>query len=384
MREKYVTFKSVIRYENKCYFTAVEMNGLFILNEEDKTCQYVGSFPGEEPLQKDLYRGSAVCNGVVYFAPFYAKKIGCYNIRQNKTFSIDLPKEFKRELCMDVPKMLGVVSYGGAVFFFARSMPIVICIDVQTGKTSIILLENHPYDCIKKDFIFAVKYVKRGNRIYIPCYSRGSVVILSLERREAFEVQIKGQCGFNDIAYDMEKENFLLIAKNKAELLVWDGETSEVTKYTDPFFPNMGITFTEIVQETNILFLIGFKYKDCFTFDLDKKVFKKIEMKGIDINYREEGFYWCGKLSDTVWTFRKSTGELISLDGKHKICRVGCKNIKEMKLLHTKLKRKLYENRVFSLEDCLQCINKEPIKTEMKQPIGVGRKIYYSAKGVSI
>ena len=64
-----IHFRDCIKTNNFTYFSAVEVNGLFRQEEQDKNAEFVFAFVGEDEFKDNLHSKVFLVNGEYYFVP---------------------------------------------------------------------------------------------------------------------------------------------------------------------------------------------------------------------------------------------------------------------------------------------------------------------------
>lgn len=80
MREQYLHFRDAYISNEKLFFSAVEMNGLFYRKRNESTAKFIARFPGENQFQSNLHSQIIEYGGKLYFIPLNGKGVSFYDL----------------------------------------------------------------------------------------------------------------------------------------------------------------------------------------------------------------------------------------------------------------------------------------------------------------
>lgn len=145
------------------YFTILNGNGLFKCNIEKESIVYLGKFPNEEKNQNCMYDKISVYKNYLIFWPTQAKKIGVYDL-ENQKFVIDLCEHIK---CNHIGNM---IPYKGEYYFFGvYDTPYIYKYNVQFNSEKYIIHDMNSIIGNRREcLIFTHRLDYDNENIYIP------------------------------------------------------------------------------------------------------------------------------------------------------------------------------------------------------------------------
>jgi hypothetical protein len=185
------------------WFTASYANALFKMDKRSWKADYMGTVPEFTNLNASSYGGIAECNGMLYFAPFYANCIGTYDLKsclfdKLAIKNLNSPRNHKcYTLC----------AYGSCVYIFGLTYPSIIKLNTDTKQMTYISDWITPLKKLRTNddnYFFSAVSV-RGNEAVLSTLSANAAVIFNMDtcRSKIIEIPSKNN-GYQDICFDGE------------------------------------------------------------------------------------------------------------------------------------------------------------------------------------
>ena len=208
------------------WYSVRYINAFFRMRRSDGEVELLGSFPGEAEVTgifDPLYMMCAENNGTLYFAPFLAKEIATYSLRDN-TFG-KIPFENRIDGKEMSKAFIGVVSYGKYVFFTPGSYPAILRLNIETRELNYYSDWVEPLEKLTANtqaLFFSHVPLAINNMLWLASDSTNAVLAFDMEncRSVIYTVGTKGY-GFYEQAYDGQYFWLLSRNNNHSPLLKW-------------------------------------------------------------------------------------------------------------------------------------------------------------------
>lgn len=216
------------------WFTAANINGLFRMDKDSWTLEYMGSIPGYTPWGCSMYYTMARSGDKLYMAPFAAREIMVYDIPTGTFHGIEL-EEVKEELSPPYIKrwkLIDVIPYKNQVFFVPGSYPAIIKLDTVTEELTYIsdwVAEVEPYIAETQRLYWTMACVV-GSKFFAACWQANLVLEFDMENCQAriHEVGVAGD-SFSSICND--GKYLWLAPAHEGDFLRWNPESHETVAY---------------------------------------------------------------------------------------------------------------------------------------------------------
>jgi hypothetical protein len=215
-------------YDNGEYFwfTAYAFNGLFRMDKETWKAEYMGSFPGEKADGHRLYRAIAGLNGRLYFAPFSAEEIACYDTHTGCFEKITVPApDTDREYLPD-RKFAAAVAHEDCVFFVGCGYPGILRINAGNGNTECFSDWAAELQEMKADSNTAYFRTARtvGKNIAAASLKSNTVLLFDPDSCVS-DVRAVGAAGNRYVDLCFDGADYWLLPKSDGPAVRWNSET---------------------------------------------------------------------------------------------------------------------------------------------------------------
>lgn len=351
------------------WFTEYTFNGLFQMDKKEHIPRLIGEFPGEDFSRERLYTSTAMCNRKLYFAPFFAREIGAFDLKTGKFEKIPIPVPKKEDSWdWNREKFFRAVAVENRVYFLPCHYPGILCYDTETGTFD---LFDQWVDEVERmrvsEWWYFLDYELSNNIIYLPCSCADGVVMLDIAQKKTWVLKTFGgdfPCRFCGIC---QKEGDFYLLRGDGVVAVHhlkaEGEDEDVIR-----LPVKGedreqqISFYPMCHAGNYLYFFPFLEGECFCLNMENFCIESVcgfdeeqSLEGIDFLFLTalwdgKALYAMGGRSRRFLEYRREQGEII-LSGLFL-------REEERKLLMTRKKedflsrsrqRELYENNWDSL-----------------------------------
>ncbi len=127
------TFDEAVYFKDgKGYAVSTNMNGLFKIDTENKTCEYLKFFTGERPNGWNLYVKIVPYKDKFVLLPGSANNLAIYDPVKNEFKQYNVYIDTMNAFC-DAFKFADVVAYEGKLFLFGERYSHVLKLDPETG-----------------------------------------------------------------------------------------------------------------------------------------------------------------------------------------------------------------------------------------------------------
>ena len=303
-----VSINDAIVYKNKLWFIINDFNGLASEDVETGDIEFVGEFANESYASKRLYETMQVCDGKIYFAPFYAKSIAVFDIEEKKFSSI--PLDAKKVNCKSKqPIFGGSKMYGKYMFFVPVYSKVIIRLNTENQELDYITGWAEEVASIKfnDDAYVRRQVVLREGKLLIPFCNADAVMELDCETLEHKIYRIENEkIGFSGICFD--GKDFWLSPRRDGNIVRWN----PLTGHKDV------IELDKDEGSTKILYAyagIASSQEKVMIFPLFNK--KCVNMLNPKFILQEGIFEFVKDEEQFISYFRKDTGTLVFVNKKN-------------------------------------------------------------------
>lgn len=177
------------KVDNRIWFSAVEKNGIYVVEDDYSNVEFVKYFEEESISQDVLYACVKEWNGKLLFSPNRASKIAVYDIASGEMQYIDIPEtetEKLNEKYNPEVKFNRIIVEEGAAYILGYSFPGIIKIKDGTIK----ILDdwvreiNDKIPAGDQRGYTTEGYVRKDREIYIPSGCCNYVIVVNLDSDE--------------------------------------------------------------------------------------------------------------------------------------------------------------------------------------------------------
>jgi hypothetical protein len=249
--------------DNDIWVSVRYINALFKMNKISWELQFIGSFPGEgiDFLQSNtpIYYSHSVRNGIIYFAPFFAKEFAAYSIRDNSFEKLSFNKN---ENCRDFifyRDFSGTIIHEDYVFFTPHLHPAIARLNIETKEIDYYSDWVVPLKILTgniQDAFFMLPLVV-DNSIWLAACGANAVVEFNMDTciSTVHEVGKKGY-RYNGICFD--GENYWLSPRSGTvfPVIKWNPQTGVLKEYPEVYFDKGDNGFLPIVYCDGYVWLL--------------------------------------------------------------------------------------------------------------------------------
>jgi CDP-glycerol glycerophosphotransferase (TagB/SpsB family) len=222
------------------WFTALSFNVLFRTDKVTWKAEYVGSFPGENPMAPRQYGGIAEHGGLLYFAPASANAIAAYDPASGvfRRIGFDAPQIRAGLAYRDSLKFFSAASYGPWVFFIGATYPAIMGYDTATETVRYFSDWVGPLDRLAgnpADPYFLRGVTANGSSLVAASANANAVLVFDMKTctSRVYEVGSKGHA-YSGICFD--GKDCWLSPRRDGPIVRWNPDTRECREYAD--FPD--------------------------------------------------------------------------------------------------------------------------------------------------
>lgn len=279
------------------YFSENKFNGLFSSNLSTGESLFLGRFPKESEVCKNLYAAVALQEGKLFFAPSIAKEIAVYQIA--KKMFIKLPVPLIDQVC-EGAKFYSCVVYKKYVFMIGSTIPVVIKIDSQTLEvtcyTDWYIKNKDIFHNCPQDILFRHEAVVVANCFYTPSCSCNTVLEFNMDtgRSKLLKVGEKKN-RYGSICYD--GENFWLSPRFSGPIVCWHRLKNVVIEYDDlPIMKNVkGVGVSSSIEINRYIYIYFINSPFLLKIDPQTREFETVNLKAVKEIFfakKEKGFVY--------------------------------------------------------------------------------------------
>ena len=346
MKNKY-TAGTII--DNWLYFSEISCNGLFRLNLENYSMEFVDFFKDEDTYSCFLHRKVIRIDDELVFIPQYSRKIHIYNVKTKAQHSIEL-----NDYNIKTPLLGGVSTDEGVILFpFLRGERI-FCMDIKQKK----LYRDHRfekslarYDTIKEEKLFRRLAIKNG-KAYVAPY--GTNIICEIDFVCGLIIEYKTNIKHIQSVFP-DKEGLWVTETNSGCIWRWNGKGEEHRYETGDTGENL---YSHIINDKlGNTYVLPAKGESILKLHDDK--FEKLQYP-IEFSFDEKysyKFVGCAVVDDRVIVFPYKGNSILNIHGENvDYLGVNFEMAEYMKAIVQQRKGIFFENSAISLKDIIQML----------------------------
>lgn len=212
---------SVVDDNNVLWMSNVFFNGLFRMDLDSQELCCVGVFEGADPSAEEMHKGAHINEKEIIFTPFYDQAVRIYHTDSNTYQTIAIPEEHK-------PPFSESVRVGQNIFFLSGDGYIW---NYDMEKHSLTIDE---LSADYKKFLNLAKGIVL-NSVYLDGfllveYEGDQLCRIDLVKRQTEIITINGDSTDFESAF-YEQGSYWFTLKSSQDLVLWNGENSEFTRY---------------------------------------------------------------------------------------------------------------------------------------------------------
>lgn len=180
--ERPLIFENVYDGGTSLWFTEYEYNALMKMDKKSHRIEWKGSFPGESFWEEHLYTATAECDGKLYFAPYWAKEIGEYDLKTETIKKIPLllpPKKYGADY--ENGRFIRAARVGKKVYFIPACYPGILCYDTEQKRMDCVddWVDKIEEIRVSPNWYFA-EFELVDNKLILPCACADAMVVLDV------------------------------------------------------------------------------------------------------------------------------------------------------------------------------------------------------------
>lgn len=227
LQEGYVfSCVDMVKKDDKIWFSAREINGLYSVREDGTGLEYHGSFPNEPEWQTYLHGTCILYGEKIIFTPYYAGRIGMYDISQNE-FQELIPEN---NICLS--GYLSAVLYKSYLILLPeqKSNDVIVKIDLEKKNVKCIKNWEKEFELDSQEGMLFREYCIVDDKIYAPIISAyGQIMEYDLRTDSVSSVQVGDKQQYQAICYD--GKDFYLCMQRGNILVRWNRELGKKQQY---------------------------------------------------------------------------------------------------------------------------------------------------------
>lgn len=225
MKREYLFYDAFVIEDNKAWFFADNLNGLFEINLETFQTKFLGFVPGEKILDQELYYNMIKVEEKLILFPAKASSVAIYNLSNESFHMLKMNSSDMR--------FYGGAAYKKKVFMLGYNSPLIAVIDLK--KEEIRYIRDYEKWIYEKKIFSERMYFRRNNTVVngeffsVSCNYR-VVLKINMENESVSFYEIKeGENGLRSICYD--GNTFWISEWNRASVFQWDEKSGVIGKY---------------------------------------------------------------------------------------------------------------------------------------------------------
>lgn len=162
-------------YKDFILASCLEFNGLYKIYYETGENEYLGSFPNETLVSKNLHRNAFIVNDLVYFIPYKAINIQVYNISRRSFYEITVERNGYKGGYIGIQSNEDIYlvpeSKGGSV----------LKLDTKTDNIKIMVTADTLLTLINSDKVSSKLFLRiclQNDRLWLPLYKTNIILEL--------------------------------------------------------------------------------------------------------------------------------------------------------------------------------------------------------------
>lgn len=225
-----IRVSDAIVIDDDIWFMVDSFNCLMRMNIETKKMDVVGSFLGEPYAQRYLYSVMERVGNKIYFAPYYAKSIAVYDIKEERFSTIEL----NTVILGCEPEcgwFSGMQKYGEDLFLFPAHAKAIIRLNTTNDTMEYITEWTEDVSVNENKAYFWMQKLQKDNRLYIPFYGMNAILSMDCitKQYKIYKPSIH-ETGYSGICADGDK--LWLYGALSGQLYSWKPEDNTVEETT--------------------------------------------------------------------------------------------------------------------------------------------------------
>ncbi len=221
----YLQYASGIRVEDKFYFSAMYINGLFELDLNDFNVKFICHFSGEDRDRILIHTGCAIeYKSTIYFFPLCSKQIHCYDLITGKEHAVVIPLSDGEEFLT-----AGIARRENKIWLFsgdsAKGVSI-LDMDDQTIISAETLNEPLSKYGIKTGWVD----VPEERRVFTYCINSSILLEINLEKEQIKEHKVPLE-GIDVYSFNYCDGKFYFIEATSGVLYEWEWDNTYLRKF---------------------------------------------------------------------------------------------------------------------------------------------------------
>ncbi len=223
---KPLIFENIYDAGTSIWFTEYEYNALMKMDKKSQRIEWKGSFPSESFWKEHLYTATAECGGKLYFAPYWAKEIGEYDLKTEtiRKLPVPLPPK-KNEANYEIGRFIRAARSGKKIYFIPACYPGILCYDTEQKRMNCVddWVDRIEEIRVSPNWYFA-EYEFVDNKLILPCACADAIVVLDVIEETSKVIQTSpthapckfgGICRVGDYLYLVSEDG--TVSKRKVD-----------------------------------------------------------------------------------------------------------------------------------------------------------------------
>lgn len=247
-------FHDAVNVKNEIWFSAINTNGLYKMNEITKKIQFVCFFPDANIEGIFLHSKVFHYKDKLIFVPFQAKSISIFDLKTKEMVSIKIPDDLSYT---DYSLFYTAIQDKNIIYMIPCRCEQMIKFNVQNNEIELIDVilndKNHKWN---REFPFVVKGAyKRNNFIYFGSYISNFIEKFDLESGQVVYYDISTDIG--GISHMVCVDHVFWLIGNNGKVSQWNEEQGLINTISIEKEYTKGQAFFDVFLYENIIFLTG-------------------------------------------------------------------------------------------------------------------------------
>lgn len=225
-----IIYEDMAVVNNYGYVAAMNFNGLFKINTETNSAEFISMFPNEIAYKKRLFIVAKSYQDKVIFVPSSGKDIVIFDTITCEITSIPVPEpEIYNENYNVNAKFTEAVIYKDNVYCVCATYPGILKLNMGNYSVEVLCQGLE-----KEVFLFRKGICREGIRIFASSVVSNLVLEFNMEEELITIRHIgDGNKGAWGIIHDTERNCFWLTPKVKGPIICWDKDSDTIHEYFD-------------------------------------------------------------------------------------------------------------------------------------------------------
>jgi hypothetical protein len=323
INERKLKFVDCVLINDKIWFSALNINGLFCADYKTGKAKFIGHFPSEYPIGDKmgvwLYWPVQHYNNKLIFGPANANDIIVYDIKINEFIKHELRSVSREDVVYC--KFNSSILFENYIYFIPSLYPSIVRFDIETSEITYITEWEFDNNC-DQIFYYSGAYIL-GNICYLPSLRFKAIYKLDMAEGKGMFIDT----GFGKYKYMgiYINENILWALAQKVDSTVLAEITIDSGNVNEYIIQNINNNSRLLFVEDNKIWIDPENGVGLLSVDMDTIIVKAypIENNSMDLPYLSNEMWFCKKYKDEYWMQSRVSNKVYRISKNSKPMLVG-------------------------------------------------------------